>query len=53
MATIFGTATINGAGAHDFRIDVTDNLPNTYGLMLDTGYTSGQHTLGGGQITIH
>src|SRR5207244_753214 len=53
MATIFGTATIDGAGTHVFRIDVMDNLPNTYGIMLDTGYASGQHALGGGQITIH
>ncbi|HEV8132423.1 MAG TPA: SBBP repeat-containing protein [Acidobacteriota bacterium] len=53
MATIFGTATINGAGSHVFRIDVTDNMPNTYGIMLDTGYMSGQHALGGGQITTH
>jgi len=52
-ASIFGTATINDAGTHVFRIDVTDNAPNTYGIMLDTGYASGQHALGGGQITIH
>jgi hypothetical protein len=53
MASIFGTATIDGAGTHAFRIDVTDNAPSTYGIMLDTGYASGQHPLGGGQITIH
>jgi hypothetical protein len=52
-ASIFGTATINGTGSHAFRIDVTDNSPNTYGIVLDTGYMSGQHPLGGGTITIH
>jgi hypothetical protein len=52
-ASIFGTATIDGTGSHIFRIDVTDNLPNTYGIKLDTGYMSGQHPLGGGNITIH
>jgi hypothetical protein len=52
-ASIFGTATIDGLGLHVFRIDVTDNAPNSYGIMLDTGYASGQHALGGGQITIH
>jgi hypothetical protein len=52
-ASIFGTATINGSGTHAFRVDVTDNTPDTYRIMLDTGYDSGQHQLGGGQITIH
>ena len=26
---------------------------DTYGILLDTGYDSGQHMLGEGQITIH
>jgi hypothetical protein len=54
-ATIFGHATINGSGDHVFRIDVTDvnGVNDTYGIMLDTGYVSGQHTLMGGNITIH
>ena len=28
-------------------------IGETYGITLDTGYMSGQHDLGGGQITIH
>jgi hypothetical protein len=54
-ATIFGHATINGSGNDVFRIDVTDvnGINDTYGIMLDTGYVSGQHTLMGGNITIH
>ena len=56
-ASIFGTATIDGLGSHIFRIDVTDGkstaAPDTYGIILDTGYRSGQHRLGGGNVTIH
>ena len=56
-ATIFGRATINGSGDHVFRIDVTDmGSPGTndnYGIILDTGYVSGQKQLQGGNITIH
>jgi Bacterial Ig-like domain (group 1) len=56
-ATIFGTATVNGNGTHVFRIDVTDmgspGTNDTYGIMLDTGYTSGQKKLQGGNVTIH
>jgi hypothetical protein len=56
-ATIFGTATINGNGTHVFRIDVTDmgspGTNDTYGIMLDTGYISGQKKLQGGNVTIH
>jgi len=56
-ATIYGTATINGTGTHVFRIDVTDmgtsGANDSYGIILDTGYVSGQKQLGGGNITIH
>jgi hypothetical protein len=56
-ASIFGTATIDGSGTHVFRIDVTDlGSPGTndsYGIMLDTGYASGQKQLQGGNVTIH
>jgi len=56
-ASIFGKATINGAGSYVFRIDVTDGgsggSNDTYGIMLETGYMSGQHQLGGGNVTIH
>jgi lamin tail-like protein/Big-like domain-containing protein len=57
-ASIFGEATIDGAGEHVFRIDVTDGgsggSNDTYGITLQTtGYMSGQQPLGGGNITIH
>ena len=56
-ATIFGTATIDGSGMHVIRIDVTDmGSPGTndsYGIILDTGYVSGQKRLQGGNVTIH
>jgi hypothetical protein len=56
-ATIFGTATIDGSGTHVFRIDVTDmGSPGTndsYGIILDTGYVSGQKQQQGGNVTIH
>jgi len=56
-ASIFGKATIDGAGSFVFRIDVTDagagGSNDTYGIMLETGYMSGQHQLGAGNVTIH
>jgi len=57
MASIFGKATIDGAGSYVFRIDVMDGGPggssDSYGITLETGYMSGQHRLSGGNITIH
>jgi hypothetical protein len=56
-ASIFGTATIDGSGMHVFRIDVMDmgtpGTNDTYGIMLDTGYASGQKQLQGGNVQIH
>src|SRR5918996_1440081 len=56
-ATIFGTATIDGAGVFIFRIDVTDQsepgTDDTYGIMLSDGYASGQKQLQGGNVQIH
>jgi Mg-chelatase subunit ChlD len=56
-ASIFGTATVNGAGSFDFRIDVADNgepgRTDTYRIRLSNGYDSGTHTLSGGNIQIH
>jgi hypothetical protein len=56
-ASIFGTATINGSGSFDFRIDVKDldnlGLPDHYRMTLSTGYDSGDQPLGGGNVTIH
>jgi hypothetical protein len=56
-ATIYGTATIDGSGTHVFRIDVNDmgspGSNDSYGIILDTGYASGQKQLQGGNVTIH
>jgi hypothetical protein len=56
-ASIFGTATIDGAGVFIFRIDVTDQSEpgsdDTYGIIMSDGYLSGQRQLQGGNIQIH
>jgi hypothetical protein len=56
-ATIFGRATIDGAGDYVFRIDVTDGgnggSSDSYGIMLSDGYASGQQQLQAGNVTIH
>jgi hypothetical protein len=55
-ATIFGEATIDGAGSHIYRIDVIDNgepgKNDHYRMRVDT-YDSGDHTLKGGNIQVH
>jgi hypothetical protein len=57
QASIYGEASIDGAGMHVFKIDVTDvgegGSNDTYGITLDTGYMSGQHLLMGGNVQIH
>jgi uncharacterized delta-60 repeat protein len=58
QASIFGSATIDGAGVHMFRIDVQDlgepgKGVDTFRILLDTGYDSGQKTLEGGNVAIH
>lgn len=56
-ASIFGTATIDGAGSYDFRIDVEDlgepGSSDTYRIRLSNGYDSGKKVLRGGNIQIH
>jgi Mg-chelatase subunit ChlD len=57
-ASIFGTATIDGAGTFNYRIDVVDNDEpgagsDTYRIRLSNGYDSGVKTLLGGNIQIH
>jgi hypothetical protein len=55
-ASIFGTATINGAGSFDYRIDVTDEgepgTADTYRIRLSSGYDSGAQLLSGGNVQI-
>jgi hypothetical protein len=58
QATIFGDATIDGAGTYVYRIDVEDNAEpgagaDKYEIRLSTGYDSGLQTLQGGNIQIH
>ncbi|HEX7333207.1 MAG TPA: SBBP repeat-containing protein [Pyrinomonadaceae bacterium] len=55
-ASIFGRATINGAGIFNFRINVQDlggpgKGQDTYRLLMD-GYDSGEQLLRGGNIEI-
>ena len=57
-ASIFGTATINGSGSVNYRIDMTDNGEpgagsDTYRIRLSSGYDSGEQTLIGGNIQLH
>jgi hypothetical protein len=56
-ATIFGRATVNGSGSHYFRIRVADNgepgRNDVYGILLSTGYFSGDQRLEGGNVQIH
>jgi uncharacterized protein (DUF2141 family) len=56
-ATVFGRATIDGAGDYFFRIDVTDGgnggSSDSYEIILSDGYDSGQQQLQGGNVTIH
>jgi hypothetical protein len=56
-AEIFGTATVDGAGSFDFRIDVEDNGNpgqgnDLYEIELSNGYSSGLQVLEGGNIQI-
>ena len=44
--------------SHQFRIDVKDLAEpgqgvDTYRILLDTGYDSGEHVLEGGNVQIH
>jgi hypothetical protein len=56
-ASIFGTATIDGSGSFDYRIDLVDlGEPGTddrYRIRLSNGYDSGSQLLEGGNVQIH
>jgi YVTN family beta-propeller protein len=56
-ASIFGTATIDGSGSYQYRIDVDDNGEpgkgrDTYHIQLSNGYDSGVKTLQAGNIQV-
>ena len=57
QASIFGTATVNGSGTFDYRIDLKDlgepGRNDTYRIRLSNGYDSGEQTLLGGNVQIH
>jgi hypothetical protein len=57
MASIFGTATINGAGSFVYRIDLKDlgepGTSDTYRIRLVNGYDSGEQVISGGNVQIH
>ncbi|HUH15873.1 MAG TPA: post-COAP-1 domain-containing protein [Gaiellaceae bacterium] len=57
QASIFGTATVNGSGSFDYRIDLKDlgepGSSDTYRIRLSNGYDSGEQTLFGGNVKIH
>jgi hypothetical protein len=57
-ASIYGKATIDGSGSHFYRIKVRDLAEpgkgmDTYEMLVDTGYYSGDKTLEGGNVQIH
>lgn len=56
-ATIYGKATIDGAGSFDYRIEAEDNRrpgkgSDRYGILLSSGYDSGLQLLAAGDVTI-
>jgi hypothetical protein len=56
-ASIYGQATINGAGSYFYRIKVRDLGErgvgqDTYWIILANGYNSGENTLKGGNVQI-
>ena len=57
QASIFGTATIDGSGTFDYRIDVEDlgepGRDDTYRIRLSNGYDSGEQVLESGNVQVH
>ena len=57
QASIFGTATVNGSGSFNFRIDLKDlgepGSSDTYRIRLSNGYDSGVQVIEGGNVQIH
>jgi hypothetical protein len=55
-ATIYGSARVDGEAEQLFRIRVTDagepSTADTYGILLSSGYSSGDQPLGGGNVQI-
>jgi hypothetical protein len=57
FADVFGEATIDGSGSFAYRIHVTDQgepgSEDTYWIVLENGYNSGDHKLESGNVQIH
>ena len=57
QASIFGTATVNGGGSFDYRVDLKDlgepGSADTYRIRLSNGYDSGVKVLSGGNVQLH
>jgi Big-like domain-containing protein len=58
QATIYGEATIDGAGAFLYRLTVEDNAEpgknkDRYWILVANGYDSGNQLLKGGNVQIH
>jgi hypothetical protein len=57
QASIYGRATIDGAGSYPYRITVKDmgepGTNDTYSILLSNGYYSGEQKLAGGNVQIH
>jgi Big-like domain-containing protein len=58
QATIYGTATVDGAGSFLYRLNVEDNGDggkgvDKYWILVANGYDSGNQTLKGGNVQIH
>jgi len=57
QADIYGQATIDGSGSFSYRISVKDlgepgHGTDTYFILLETGYSSGEQTLQAGNVQI-
>ena len=55
-AVIYGEASVNGNGPYVYRIRVTDagqRGSDTYGILVSSGYYSGEQPLRGGNVQIH
>ena len=56
-ASVFGRATVNGAGSVEYRIDVQltawDWGKDTYRIRLSNGYDSGAQQIRHGDLDIH
>jgi hypothetical protein len=56
-ASIFGTATVNGGGTFDYRIDLKDlgeaGTNDRYRIRLSNGYDSGDQQLSSGNVQLH